>query len=260
MTNESGNFSSQAFWENYGLTPDYVERNDLIQKMIGTPVSSILDVGCGNGIEVNYLKTSRPEIDLVATDLSFTSHNFVGSPFVQSSLPYLPFCDQQFDLVLCLEVLEHIDNNYYKESIVEIQRLSKRFLIIGVPNRENLDQMQVMCKDCRRISHANGHLRSFRKKDIELLFPNFLLTGCHAIGVTNHIGTHMGAYIQHKVAKRYSVPQSFNCPFCGGTTPMVFDRNRIIHRAAMRINTYLNILSPKVPYWLICSYERKSGT
>jgi len=44
----------------------------------------------------------------------------------------LPYKDNAFDLVLCTEVLEHLDDP--QKGLKELVRVSKKYLVISVPN------------------------------------------------------------------------------------------------------------------------------
>src|SRR6476659_4844077 len=68
-------------------------------------VGSILDVGCGP----HGLACIAPEVPFVGADVAF--ERAPAPPIVAVTLrpgPLLPFPDDPFDTVLCLDVLEHI--------------------------------------------------------------------------------------------------------------------------------------------------------
>ena len=51
---------------------------------------------------------------------------------IQGSIYELPYKDKAFDLVLCTEVLEHLENP--DKALKELVRVSNKFLVISVPN------------------------------------------------------------------------------------------------------------------------------
>jgi ubiquinone/menaquinone biosynthesis C-methylase UbiE len=86
------------------------------------PRGRILDFGCGHGEMIKYLQKRGKIIGL---DISFGSLQ-KASKHGQTVLGdggYLPFCADQFDVVISGFVLHHIEN--YREALSEIHRCLK---------------------------------------------------------------------------------------------------------------------------------------
>ncbi len=84
----------------------------------------ILDVGCDKA----------PLKDIVK-NIKYTGIDISGNPTVKVDLEKidrLPFVDREFDVVVCCDVLEHVDNLHHIFS--EIIRVAKKTIIISLPN------------------------------------------------------------------------------------------------------------------------------
>jgi hypothetical protein len=67
--------------------------------------------------------------------LNYTGVDVDGNPTLRldlEKLDRLPFDDDSFDCVLCLDVLEHLDNLH--SMFGEAVRVAKRYLILSLPN------------------------------------------------------------------------------------------------------------------------------
>lgn len=98
---------------------------------------TILDVGCGEGFTLNRFRKSDIGKDLMGVDTSETAIELGRKQFPHLNLKKgsaykLPFKDNTFDLVLCLEVLEHLENP--EKALIELTRVSKKYCVISVPN------------------------------------------------------------------------------------------------------------------------------
>lgn len=84
----------------------------------------ILDVGA----DECYLKQHLP------SHVEYIGIGLGGSPDIQINLEIdkIPFDDKSFNCVLCLDVLEHLDNIH--EMFDELCRVTDRYLIISLPN------------------------------------------------------------------------------------------------------------------------------
>jgi SAM-dependent methyltransferase len=96
---------------------------------------SVLDAGCGEGETIARLRDVLGDrvaaIDILEECVAFTSDRL---PFVdvrQASVYELPFEDASFDLVLSLEVLEHLDSP--ATALRELGRVARRDLVLSVP-------------------------------------------------------------------------------------------------------------------------------
>ena len=87
-----------------------------------------LEIGVGNGLVSDYLK--KLGIDITTCDI-----NLDLEPDVVGDVRALPFKDKSFDAVLAFQVLEHLPFSDFEKSLKEIERISKRFVIISLPHR-----------------------------------------------------------------------------------------------------------------------------
>lgn len=101
----------------------------------------VLDAGCARGWYVQALHEQG--LEAYGCDLFDWSEwqTVPRKAYMQSNLPYLPFNDQCFDTVICLNVLEHITPI---ESVLrELSRVCKNEgnLLLAVPNCDNPSDM-----------------------------------------------------------------------------------------------------------------------
>ena len=85
---------------------------------------TLLDVGCFEAPLRSLLNT-----------LDYTGVDFVGDPDIQLNLENiesLPFKDNSFDTVICIEVLEHLVNLH--QMFDELVRVSSRYVVVSLPN------------------------------------------------------------------------------------------------------------------------------
>lgn len=80
----------------------------------------VLDIGCGRQPLRQFL---RSECDYVGLDHPQTGSLYESRPSIHADARSLPFPDQAFDTVVCLEVLEHLSEPH--EALCEARRVLK---------------------------------------------------------------------------------------------------------------------------------------
>ncbi len=130
----------------------------------------LLDVGCGNGV---FLHAAPPNVTAIGVDRSQAALQASGLPVIQASAAQLPFADNAFDAVACMEVLEHLPEAVFYRTLEELKRVTARYILITVPYCENLSHHQTSCPRCGCNFHPEYHLRSFRSRDLERLFQSW---------------------------------------------------------------------------------------
>lgn len=83
-------------------------------------IETVLDYGCGKGNFIQHCKTNFPNVTVSGFDVA--SDEF-------STLPAAPS-----DLVVCLDVLEHVEFGTLSNVFADIRRQSKRYFICSVAN------------------------------------------------------------------------------------------------------------------------------
>jgi SAM-dependent methyltransferase len=109
---------------------------------------SVFDGGCGEGFILDSLNKARPvrscfAIDLDINEVRDASHNLPFCDVRRGSLYEIPFPDDSFDLVICSEVMEHLDNP--GRGLEELHRVSRKYAILSVP-REPLWRIMNMVR------------------------------------------------------------------------------------------------------------------
>jgi len=100
-------------------------------------VDSILDVGCGEGFTLNRLKKQGigkklEGIEYLQAAIDLGKKTYPDIKITKGTIYELPYKDNSFDLVLCTEVLEHLEDP--QKALKELVRVSNKYLVISVPN------------------------------------------------------------------------------------------------------------------------------
>jgi ubiquinone/menaquinone biosynthesis C-methylase UbiE len=243
-------FETQATWEDYDPDSVIMEKALKIKELIPEDVSTILDVGCGNGIITNELVEKWQVIGL---DSSKEALKSLQCTTLLSSATEIPVPDRSFDLVLSSEMLEHLNDEDLVKAVNEIKRVSNKYLVISVPNNEYLDASLVKCPVCSNIFHAWHHFQSFSRERLKQLFmPGFLPFHYETMG--NHKQKWLPALLKlkHYLGQWMYPDEHTVCPDCGNTA---FPRKK--GNPATKIINGLNLmLTGKKQYWQLVMYKR----
>ena len=121
--------------------------NPIVQRMIGgffeqlcqivEPLEpeSVLDAGCGEGETIarldGMLGPRVTAVDIERRCVAITRERLPAVDVAVGDVTALAFADSAFDLVLCLEVIEHVPRP--ERAIAELARVGRRSVVISVP-------------------------------------------------------------------------------------------------------------------------------
>jgi SAM-dependent methyltransferase len=112
------------------------ERAELLRRYVVG--STVLDAGCGGGGFVDYL--CRQGYDATGMDrfdmfLGVAEKRGFKGRFLQADLTdRLPFPDKAFDTTICLDVLEHVADDY--AALRELARVTRKRIVVTVPQED----------------------------------------------------------------------------------------------------------------------------
>jgi 2-polyprenyl-3-methyl-5-hydroxy-6-metoxy-1,4-benzoquinol methylase len=175
-------------YDKYGSGNPVVRRlmdgfeRDLEELFAKAAPTSLLDVGCGEGVLVHRWAQRLGSARVVGIDLEEESIQAGWRERQAPNLEYrvmeapradrvenLPFADGEFDLACAIEVLEHVPDP--EHTVSEMARCAARHLLVSVP-REPLWRMLNMARGAywSALGNTPGHLNHWsRRSFVELL-------------------------------------------------------------------------------------------
>lgn len=173
----------QRILNNFGLK----KRANVVLKH--KPTGKLLDVGCGNGVFIDYVKNNS-NLEVVGTEINVDNVTYLtgkkGLDVRLGNLNEISFTNQEFDIITLWDVIEHLNDPNH--TLAEIKKLLKPDgnLIIRVPNGNSVD-FALFGKYWAGLD-APRHLYVFSKKSLSYLLS---VHGFQIISSNYHIGGYL---------------------------------------------------------------------
>jgi SAM-dependent methyltransferase len=163
-------------YDKYGSTNPLVRRmmagfeRTLDELFTAAGPTSLLDVGCGEGVLVHKWAQQLGDARVVGIDLEEPSIQAGWAERQAPNLEYrvmhaenLPFTESEFDTATAIEVLEHVPDP--EHTLSEMARCAERHLLVSVP-REPLWRMLNMARGAywSELGNTPGHLNHWSRR------------------------------------------------------------------------------------------------
>jgi ubiquinone/menaquinone biosynthesis C-methylase UbiE len=174
----------------------HTDRLNAITKIMGPGEGlKVLDAGCGEGHLLEKLRKKSPKntyygIDITDVALKRAKERCPGAKIKSMDVSAISFAGGFFDVVVCTEVLEHIDD--YEAVAKELKRVLKKGgrLIITFPNETlwTLSRALLLRTPFKVPDHVNSFspgkikqimgMKAVRQVNLPFRLPFFLSLGC----------------------------------------------------------------------------------
>jgi len=150
----------------------------IISKFIPNEPIRVLNAACGPGDLEHFIFTKQKKnelkwygIDISSKSIKTCKNEFKRAEFSIGNVRKLEFKDSLFDIIVALEILEHIVPRDTFEVLGEFYRVLKKGgrLIVSIPLNEGLEKM------IKRGENPNAHVRVYSPEliRVELRMANF---------------------------------------------------------------------------------------
>jgi len=125
----------KEFWDKYA-DENESRNNDEFTKFLtdlarSLHCSSILEIGCGTGIDLRKFDDSFEiyGVDLNDHALELARKNIPNGKFYKEDIVRLPFEDATIDFVFTHKLLNYLDNDTLDKGVSEMFRVAKRYIV-----------------------------------------------------------------------------------------------------------------------------------
>jgi ubiquinone/menaquinone biosynthesis C-methylase UbiE len=102
-------------------------------------MDSIVDVGCGNGLMVQWLLKNRKLSRVAAVDWAANFEMPSGIEFHRAAAHDLPFDDDSFDYLTAFDMLEHLLPSDVEPAFREFRRVARIGFVFSICTRASID-------------------------------------------------------------------------------------------------------------------------
>ena len=144
----SENINTKEYWNEVWykgreMPAIYIKRWQVVLSYIKDKSKKIIDVGCGAGWLLSYLREHGCK-DLTGTDFSEMAvkrcKELGFNAFVSDCQDMKEIPDNAYDIVICTEVLEHVENP--ERCFCELYRIARESMIISVPYKNQITSFE----------------------------------------------------------------------------------------------------------------------
>lgn len=154
------------------LKISFLSLEDPVCWIIDKSAHSILDIGCGQGFPMKMIKVRMRVKKSVGVDL-FKPYIEIGKKFkihdkyIISDVRKIKFKDKSFDVILALQVLEHLKKEDAWKVVDKIEKIAKKQIIIATP----IGKMYHPMEDNNRLQlHKSGfYPEEFEKRGYRII-------------------------------------------------------------------------------------------
>jgi ubiquinone/menaquinone biosynthesis C-methylase UbiE len=138
---------------------------------------TVLEVGCGEGkLATRLIRNAPTPARYLATDVSLDTITAELDPRIETAVASayeLPFASESFDIVVCCEVLEHLEDP--GRGLAEIARVARERVLISTPWEPVWRAMNMARgKYLRELGNTPGHVQNFSRAALERLAAGHL--------------------------------------------------------------------------------------
>jgi ubiquinone/menaquinone biosynthesis C-methylase UbiE len=178
----TGKYESEGRAGAWLLQQFYDGVRDLLGPVLPS-AASVLEVGCGAGYSTGILRDClAPGTAFIASDVGTTlvrktMKRNPGVDLVQQSVYELALPDQAVDVVIMLEVLEHLEEP--RRALAELRRVARRHVVLSTP-REPIWRFLNFCrgKYVRALGNTPGHIQHWSSAGLQReVAPYFKVVG-----------------------------------------------------------------------------------
>lgn len=211
-----------------------------------------LDIGARDGFLAKKLVERFNKV--IALDLEKPEIDHPDIESVKGNATDLQFVDNQFDAILCAEVLEHIPEPDLTQACREIARVAGKAVIIGVPYRQDIRSGRTTCSACGKTNPPWGHVNSFDENRLRSLFPTLKWERATLVGSSAVRTNFISAALLDYAGNPYGTwQQDESCVHCGGAIGSPQARNplqRLATRAAFKLNRLQALVTKPHGNWI----------
>ena len=133
---EVKDINTPEYWNTHQTATDFGLRQQKYKELAGRG-NFILDAGCGlspflNGVGNNF--KYKWGLDYSPKTIEECKKLYPECFFLRGDVTNMPFLENSFDVVVCGEVIEHLED--YKKLVSEMARVATRRIIISTPKLE----------------------------------------------------------------------------------------------------------------------------
>ena len=150
----------------------------MLKKAKNLSPTTVLDVGCGEGFTLLRLKKENIGHKLSGIDnseqaIAYANKNYPDIEIKKGDVYKLPYKDNSFDLVLCMEVLEHLDEPLV--ALEELRRVTKKYVLLSVPNEPVFTiQRFLRGQNMKKLGHQPEHIQRWSTKKVKKMVSGVL--------------------------------------------------------------------------------------
>jgi ubiquinone/menaquinone biosynthesis C-methylase UbiE len=247
-------------WTSANLSEKISDKITSLLKIMPHDVSTIADIGCGDGSITNVLSKN---FHVYAIDRSLNALKFVITDKLQASADFISLKSRSVDLVFSSEMIEHLPDDVYSKAISEFGRIARNYIMLTFPDDENISKNFVECINCKTVFNKSYHLRTLNKKNIIKEFPDFEIIDTFKTGSLIRPYKKFLSKIKHNFCPSDSwIPlhwtpdgrRSTMCPNCDTCFEIPYKFNLL----AFLCDSTNTLISPKRPYQICILLKRKN--
>lgn len=236
------------------------ERITALLSLIPGKAPSVLDIGARDGYisaELTDFFESVTALDLEKPDIANDNVTCV-----QGDATALSFPDRSFYTVFCSEVLEHIPPHLLQKACDEIQRVAQKYVIIGVPYKQDIRVGRTTCYTCGKKNPPWGHVNTFDENRIRSLFSGVSCETIRFHGENTEYTNFLSTLLMDLAGNPYGdYSQMEPCIYCGNRLKPPPARNlfqKICTRLAFYINKLQSPFIHRYPIWINILFKKES--
>lgn len=114
-------------FHNYDYKDRWISYWYQIDEVLKLGLKTVLEIGIGNGTVAEYLEKQGLKVKTLDIDRNL-------NPDFTASVLDMPLENNSFDVILCAEILEHLPFEDFEKGLLELKRVSKKYLVLSLPH------------------------------------------------------------------------------------------------------------------------------